>query len=214
MRYILNNYKLTKNENTIFLTDDECEKELLSELVFLSKKVTDFRNKFLDKKQARLALASFGGQYQVSYFDLKTDNISKFKKMVNKLIPVFKETEIKEYRCMSSIGINTLGKLATIAPPNSLKEEFNTNKENTSVTNNQEQVIKKEDVDKKIKEFQEKDKLTEPIIFEFLKTNYDKYIASEDRINRLNNFDINQTNQDIKPQNLMPDFITKQLGNK
>ena len=96
---------------------------------------------------------------------------------------------------------------------NSLKEEFNKNKENTSVTNNQEQVIKKEDVDKKIKEFQEKDKLTEPIIFEFLKTNYDKYIASEDRINRLNNFDINQTNQDIKPQNLMPDFIKKQLGN-
>lgn len=127
MRYILNNSKLTKNENTIFLTDEECEKELLSELVFLSKKVTDFRNKFLDKKQARLALASFGGQYQVSYFDIKTDNISKFKKMVNKLIPVFKETEIKEYKCMSSIGISTLGKLATIAPPNSLKEELITN---------------------------------------------------------------------------------------
>ena len=28
---------------------------------------------------------------------------------------------------MSSIGINTLGKLATIAPPNSLKEELITN---------------------------------------------------------------------------------------
>lgn len=127
MRYILNNSKLTKNENIIFLTDNECEKELLSKLVFLSKKVTDFRNKFLDKRQARLALASFGDQYQVSYFDLKTDNISKFKKMVNGLIPFFKESEIKEYRAMSSIGINTLGKLATIAPPNSLKEELITN---------------------------------------------------------------------------------------
>lgn len=42
MRYILNNSKLTKNENTIFLTDEECEKELLSELVFLSKKSNRF----------------------------------------------------------------------------------------------------------------------------------------------------------------------------
>lgn len=127
MRYILNNSKLTKNENTIFLTDDECEKELLSELVFLSRKVTDFRNKFLDKKQAHLALASFGSDYQISYFDLKTTNISKFKKIVNKLIPVFKESEIKEYRAMENIGISELQKLATIAPPNSLKEELITN---------------------------------------------------------------------------------------
>lgn len=95
MRYILNNSKLTKNENIIFLTDNECEKELLSKLVFLSKKVTDFRNKFLDKRQARLALASFGDQYQVSYFDLKTDNISKFKKMVNGLIPFSKNQKLK-----------------------------------------------------------------------------------------------------------------------
>lgn len=127
MRYILNNSKLTKNENTIFLTDDEDEKELLSELVFLSRKVTDFRNKFLDKKQAHLALSSFGSVYQVSYFDLKTTNISKFKKMVNKLIPVFKESEIKEYRAMANIGTSELLKLATIAPPNSLKEELITN---------------------------------------------------------------------------------------
>lgn len=127
MRYVLNNSKLTKNKNTIFLTDDECEKELLSELVFLSRKVTDFRNKFLGKKQAHLALASFGGVYQVSYFDLKTTNISKFKKMVNKLIPVFKESEIKEYRAMANIGTSELLKLATIAPPNSLKEELITN---------------------------------------------------------------------------------------
>lgn len=72
--------------------------------------------------------------------------------------------------------------------------------------------IKKEDVDKKLKEFQEKDKLDEVIVFEFKKENYDKYISDNDRIERLNNFEFNPK-QDIKPQSLMPDFMKKQLGN-
>ena len=49
-------------------------------------------------------------------------------------------------------------------------------------------------------------------VFEFLKENYDKYISDTDRINRLNSFNL-ETEQDIKPQTLMPDFIKKQLGN-
>lgn len=89
---------------------------------------------------------------------------------------------------------------------NLLKEELNPSKETIN------QDITKEDVDKKIAEFQQKDVLNEPIIFEFLKENYDKYILDTDRINRLNSFNL-ETEQDIKPQTLMPDFIKKQLGN-
>lgn len=126
MRYVLNNPMSLSNDINLE-TIESYKQVLLSELVFLSRKVTDFRNKFLDKKQAHLTLASFGSVYQVSYFDLKTTNISKFKKMVNKLIPVFKESEIKEYRAMANIGTSELLKLATIAPPNSLKEELITN---------------------------------------------------------------------------------------
>ena len=54
-----------------------------------------------------------------------------------------------------------------------LKEEINPNKNNVNISN--EEIVKKEDVDQKIKEFQEKDILNEPIIFEFVKENYDKY---------------------------------------
>ena len=88
---------------------------------------------------------------------------------------------------------------------NLLKEELNPSKE-------EKVEVSKEDVDKKIEEFQQKDVLNEPIIFEFLKENYDKYISDTDRINRLNSFNL-ETEQDIKPQTLMPDFIKKQLGN-
>jgi hypothetical protein len=91
-----------------------------------------------------------------------------------------------------------------------LKEEINPNKNNINSSN--EEIVKKEDVDQKIKEFQEKDILNEPIIFEFVKENYDKYMKDQERINRLNSFEFNP-NQDIKPQSLMPDFIKKQLGN-
>ena len=91
-----------------------------------------------------------------------------------------------------------------------LKEEINPNKNNINSSN--EEIVKKEDVDQKIKEFQEKDILNEPIIFEFVKENYDKYMKDQERINRLNVFEFNP-NQDIKPQSLMPDFIKKQLGN-
>lgn len=93
---------------------------------------------------------------------------------------------------------------------NLLKEEINPNKNNVNISN--EDIVKKEDVDQKIKEFQEKDMLNEPIIFEFVKENYDKYMQDQERINRLNGFEFNP-NQDIKPQSLMPDFIKKQLGN-
>jgi len=48
-----------------------------------------------------------------------------------------------------------------------LKEEINPNKNNINSSN--EEIVKKEDVDQKIKEFQEKDILNEPIIFEFVK---------------------------------------------
>lgn len=89
---------------------------------------------------------------------------------------------------------------------NLLKEELNPSKETIN------QDITKEDVDKKIEEFQQKDVLNEPVVFEFLKENYDKYILDTDRINRLNSFNL-ETEQDIKPQTLMPDFIKKQLGN-
>ena len=88
---------------------------------------------------------------------------------------------------------------------NLLKEELNPSKE-------EKVEVSKEDVDKKIEEFQQKDVLNEPVVFEFLKENYDKYILDTDRINRLNSFNI-ETEQDIKPQTLMPDFIKKQLGN-
>ena len=91
-----------------------------------------------------------------------------------------------------------------------LKEEIKPNINTTNNTN--EGNVKREDIDKKLKEFQEKDILSEPIIFEFVKENYDKYIVSQDRIDRLNSFEFNP-NQDIKPQTLMPDFIKKQLGN-
>lgn len=89
---------------------------------------------------------------------------------------------------------------------NLLKEELNPSKETIN------QDITKEDVDKKIAEFQQKDVLNEPVVFEFLKENYDKYIASEERVKRLNSLNL-ENNQDIKPQTLMPDFIKKQLGN-
>ena len=89
---------------------------------------------------------------------------------------------------------------------NLLKEELNPSKETIN------QDITKEDVDKKIEEFQQKDVLNEPVVFEFLKENYDKYIASEERVKRLNSLNL-ENNQDIKPQTLMPDFIKKQLGN-
>lgn len=88
---------------------------------------------------------------------------------------------------------------------NLLKEELNPSKE-------EKVEVSKEDVDKKIEEFQQKDVLNEPVVFEFLKENYDKYISDTDRINRLNSFNL-ETEQDIKPQTLMPDFIKKQLGN-
>lgn len=89
---------------------------------------------------------------------------------------------------------------------NLLKEELNPSKETIN------QDITKEDVDKKIAEFQQKDVLNEPVVFEFLKENYDKYIASEERVKRLNSLNL-ENNQDIKPQTLMPDFIKKQLDN-
>ena len=89
---------------------------------------------------------------------------------------------------------------------NLLKEELNPSKETIN------QDITKEDVDKKIAELQQKDVLNEPVVFEFLKENYDKYIASEERVKRLNSLNL-ENNQDIKPQTLMPDFIKKQLGN-
>lgn len=47
--------------------------------------------------------------------------------MVNKLIPVFKEAEIKEYRAIANIGVGKLDKLAAAAPPNSLRKELITN---------------------------------------------------------------------------------------
>ena len=70
-----------------------------------------------------------------------------------------------------------------------LKEEINPNKNNVNISN--EDIVKKEDVDQKIKEFQEKDILNEPIIFEFVKENYDKYMQDQERINRLNGFEFN-----------------------
>ena len=104
MQYFIDNLKIADYENAEYLVREESKRVLLPELVFLSKKVTEFRNKFLNEKRARLSVAYFAGTYQVSYFDLKTDTLSGIKKkLINKVIPVFKETELKEYRAMASL---------------------------------------------------------------------------------------------------------------
>lgn len=79
------------------------------------------------KKHARLSVAYFAGSYQVIYFDLKTDTLLGIKKLINKVIPVFKETELKEYRAMASLGTTELGKSAIESIPESMNEEFITN---------------------------------------------------------------------------------------
>lgn len=93
MQYFIDNLKIADYENAEYLVREESKRVLLPELVFLSKKVTEFRNKFLNEKHAHLSVAYFAGSYQVSYFDLKTDTLSGIKKLINKVIPVFKETE-------------------------------------------------------------------------------------------------------------------------
>lgn len=89
MQYFIDNLKIADYENTEYLVREESKRVLLPELVYLSKKVTEFRNKFLNEKHARLSVAYFAGSYQVSYFDLKTDTLSGIKKLINKIIPVF-----------------------------------------------------------------------------------------------------------------------------
>lgn len=127
MQYFIDNLKIADYENAEYLVREESKRVLLPELVFLSKKVTEFRNKFLNEKHARLSVAYFAGSYQVSYFDLKTDTLSEIKKLINKVIPVFKETELKEYRAMASLGTTELGKSAIESIPESMSEEFITN---------------------------------------------------------------------------------------
>lgn len=127
MQYFIDNLKIADYENAEYLVREESKRVLLPELVFLSKKVTEFRNKFLNEKHARLSVAYFAGSYQVNYFDLKTDTLSGIKKLINKVIPVFKETELKEYRAMASLGTTELGKSAIESIPESMSEEFITN---------------------------------------------------------------------------------------
>lgn len=127
MQYFIDNLKIADYENAEYLVREESKRVLLPKLVFLSKKVTEFRNKFLNEKHARLSVAYFAGSYQVSYFDLKTDTLSGIKKLINKVIPVFKENELKEYRAMASLGTTELGKSAIESIPDSMSEEFITN---------------------------------------------------------------------------------------
>lgn len=127
MQYFIDNLKIADYENAEYLVREESKRVLLPKLVFLSKKVTEFRNKFLNEKHARLSVAYFAGVYQVSYFDLKTDTLSGIKKLINKIYPVFKESELKEYRAMASLGTTELGKSAVVSIPESMSEEFITN---------------------------------------------------------------------------------------
>lgn len=127
MQYFIDNLKIADHESVEYLMEEESKRVLLPELVFLSKKVTEFRNKFLNEKHARLSVAYFAGTYQVSYFDLKTDTLSGIKKLINKIYPVFKESELKEYRAMASLGTTELGKSAVVSIPESMSEEFITN---------------------------------------------------------------------------------------
>lgn len=127
MQYFIDNLKIADYENAEYLVREESKRVLLPELVYLSKKVTEFRNKFLNEKHACLSVAYFAGSYQVSYSDLKTDTLSGIKKLINKVIPVFKETELKEYRAMASLGTTELGKSAIESIPESMSEEFITN---------------------------------------------------------------------------------------
>lgn len=50
MQYFIDNLKIADYENAEYLVREESKRVLLPELVYLSKKVTEFRNKFLNEK--------------------------------------------------------------------------------------------------------------------------------------------------------------------
>lgn len=79
--------------------------------------------------------------------------------------------------------------------------------------------LSREETERKIKEFEEKDKLKEPLKFSFLRSNFDIYMNNPDRIKRMEEFKNPGINKPIAnvsndPHDLRPDFMKAQLQNK